>query len=317
MAEDLYQVLGVNKTAEKDEIQKAYRKLARKYHPDLNPDDKSAQEKFKRIQEAYDVLSDTEKRGAYDRYGSDFERVRAGGGAWDGGGFEGVDVEQIFGGRGGGGGGGGFQGGFGDFFEQVFGGHPGGGRSAPRQPRQTRGSDVRQEVPIPFNTAVLGGKTEIRISKPTGAESVSVTIPAGVETGSKIRLRGQGQASPNGGPAGDLILQLNVTPHPYFQRRGKHLDLKLPLSIGEAVLGAKVDVPTPGGTISLTIPPGSSDGKRLRIKGQGVRDPKGDAGDLYVEVRLQLPTEIDEQSEELIRKFEERNPLQPRRSLIW
>ena len=313
MAEDLYQVLGVAKNAGKDDIQKAYRKLARKYHPDMNPDDKTAQDKFKRIQEAYDVLSDKEKRAAYDQYGPEFEKVRSGG-SWQGGGFDGVDVEQIFG-RGGGGG---FQGGFGDFFEQVF---AGGGspqrRPQQRQPRRVKGSDIRHEVNIPFNTAILGGKTELAINKGNGAETLTVTIPPGVDTGSKIRLRGQGQVSPNGGQAGDLILQLNVAPHPYFERRGRHLDLKLPVSIGEAVMGAKVDVPTPGGTIELTIPAGSSDGKRLRIKGQGVRDPKKEPGDLYVEVNIKLPSTIDEQSEELIGQFEARNPTHPRRSLVW
>lgn len=314
MAEDLYQSLGVGRSASKDEIQKAYRKLARKYHPDMNPDDKSAQEKFKRVQEAYDVLSDDDKRAAYDQYGPDFERVRSGG-SWQGGGFDGMDLEQVFG-RGGGGG---FQGGFGDFFEQVFGGGaarrgPGGGG---RQARNVRGADLRHELDIAFNTAILGGKIEVALNKGGGPEHISVTIPPGVETGRKMRLRGQGNPSPSGGPAGDLILQLRVALHPYFERRGRHLDLKLPVTIGEVIFGAKVDVPTPGGTIELTIPPGSDNGKRLRIKGQGVRDPKAETGDLYVILQVKLPSEIDEESENLLRQFESRNPVHPRRSLIW
>ncbi|MEZ6090954.1 MAG: J domain-containing protein [Pirellulaceae bacterium] len=313
MAEDLYQVLGVGKTADKDEIQKSYRKLARKYHPDLNPDDKSAQEKFKRIQEAYDVLSDSDKRAAYDRYGSDFERVRQGGGSWDGGGFEGVDVEQIFGGRGGGG----FQGGFGDFFEQLFGQQGGPRGTQQRTQRQVRGSDIRADVSIPFSTAILGGKTELQLGQTGGPSSISVSIPPGVETGSKIRLRGQGQASRNGGPKGDLILEPHRRPPPIFSTPRQAPGFETPLTISEAMLGTKVDVPTPGGTIALTIPPASSEGKRLRIKGQGVRDSKGDAGDLFVEIQIKLPQHIDEQSEQLIRDFAARNPMQPRESLIW
>ena len=314
MAEDLYQVLGVSRSADKDEIQKSYRKLARKFHPDMNPDDKSAQEKFKRIQEAYDVLSDDQKRSAYDQYGHDFENVRAGG-QWQGGGFDGMDMEQIFGG----GGAGGFKGGFGDFFEQILGGGGGmhGGGRPHRQPRHVRGGDIRHKVDIPLNTAVLGGKTEIGVSNATGVERVSVSIPAGVETGSKMRLRGQGQPSPTGGPSGDLILELNVASHPYFTRRGRHLELKLPVTLGEAAFGAKVDVPTPGGTIELTVPAGSGDGTRLRIKGQGVRDSKGDAGDLFAVVQIKLPKHMDEQSQELLEKFESRNPLDPRESLVW
>lgn len=322
MAEDLYQVLGVGRDATKEAIQKAYRKLARKYHPDMNPSDKGAQEKFKRVQEAYDVLSDPDKREAYNRYGADFEKIRNGG--WQPGaggasfeGFEGLDLEQIFGGRGGG-----FEGGFADFFEQLagrggrggspFSGAGGRGRRAPQ-----RGSNVRHELTLPMKLAVTGGKTEFYLQRPSGPEKISVTIPPGVEDGDKIRLREKGHPSHTGGPPGDLILILRLTPDPYFRRSGRNLELTLPVTVAEAALGAKIDVPTPAGTVRLSIPAGSSSGRRLRLKGQGVKQKDATAGDLVVELQVRLPREIDETSQQLIRDFDARNPLHPRDGLTW
>lgn len=313
MSEDLYQILGVSRDASKDEIKKAHRKLALKYHPDKNPDDKVAREKFKRIQEAYDVLSDEEKRAAYDRYGADFEKIRGTGYQPGAAGFEGLDLEQIFGGRGG-------QTqfeGFSDFFEQLMGGGRGrragggGARRGPAPPQ--RGANVRHELEIPLQTAVTGGKTEFYLNQ----EKIAVTIPPGVDNGSKIRLRERGQPSPNRGAPGDLILVIKVSEHPYFRRHGRNLELTLPVSLGEAVLGAKVDVPTPSGTVTMTIPAGSSSGKRLRLKGQGVKQTDGSAGDLLVTLQIQLPHVVDDQSRELIKQFDERNPLSPRHDLIF
>ena len=308
MAEDLYQTLGVDRSASTDDIKKAHRKLAVKLHPDRNPDDKAAQEKFKRVQEAYDVLSDDEKRAAYDRYGADFEKIRGSGfnpGAGGGAGFEGLDLEQIFGG---GGGNAQFEG-FGDFFEQMVGGGARGGGRAGQQGRApaapTRGSNLRHELEIPLEIAVRGGKTEFYLQSGSSTETIAVTIPPGVETGSKIRLRDRGGASPNGGPAGDLILLLKISSHPHFRRSGRNLELDLPISIGEAVLGAKVDVPTPEGTVTMTIPPGSSSGKRMRLKGQGVKQRDGSSGDLLVILQIHVPETIDDESRKWIEQFAE------------
>nr|WP_255712611.1 J domain-containing protein [Rhodopirellula sp. JC740] len=322
----MYQTLGVSRDAEKSELTKAYRKLARKYHPDMNPDNPDAQEKFKRVQEAYEVLSDEEKRAAYDRYGSDFEKIRGGWNPNAGGGagpsFDGLDLEQIFGaaGRGGGGGGAGFENGFNDFFEQILGGGGragghgspfGGGRQRTAPPQ--RGQNIRHELSVTFRTAVLGDKVEFYLARGGKQEKLSVSIPPGVDSGSKIRLRDQGHPGPGG--AGDLILIIQVDKHPFYKRNGNHLELKLPITLAEAVLGAKVDVPTPAGTITLSVPAGSSSGKRLRLKGQGVRNPKGADGDLIVELQIQLPESIDDESKKLIEQFNEANPMQPRESL--
>lgn len=314
MAEDLYQTLGVGRDASKDEIKKAHRKLALKYHPDKNPDDKVASDKFKRAQEAYDVLSDDEKRAAYDRYGADFEKIRSSGYQPGTGGFDGLDLDQVFGGgRGGRGGGGQTQfDGFSDFFEQMMGGGRGAGGRQRQAPPQ-KGGNTRHELEIPLQTAVQGGKTEFYLND----EKISLNIPAGVETGAKIRLRDRGQPSPNGGPNGDLILLIKVSDHPCFRRNGRNLELNLPVSLGEAVLGSKIDIPTPAGTVALSIPANSSSGRRLRLKGQGVKHRDGSAGDLFVILQIEVPKETDEESRNLIEQFENRNPVILREDLIF
>jgi DnaJ-class molecular chaperone len=312
VSKDLYQVLGVSRDASKDEIKKAHRKLALKYHPDKNPDDKVAKDNFKRVQEAYDVLSDEEKRAAYDRYGADFEKIRGGGFNPHAGGFEGLDLDQIFG-RGG------SQtqfDGFSDFFEQLVGGgrQRGGGHPGQRQaPPNRRGENIRYEIEIPLETAVRGGATEFYLEQ----EKIAVNIPAGVDDGSKIRLRDRGQPGRFGGPRGDLILIIKVSAHPFFKRQNKNLELTLPIRFGEAALGAKIDVPTPNGSVTLSIPPGSSSGKRLRLKGQGVAQRDGTAGDLIVTIQIKLPEQLDDASRELAKQFDERNPLSPRSGLSF
>lgn len=283
MSQDYYQTLGLSKSASQDEIQKAYRKLARKYHPDLNPDDKVAHQKFKDIQLAYDTLNEPEKRRLYDQYGPEYER--AGASPFRGGTGGGAGFEDIFGGHGGPGGGFQFEGDLGDLFRQFTGG---GGASGGRSRAPAKGRDVTTEHTIPFNTAILGGEASIPVRREGKSESLQVKIPPGVETGKKIRLRGQGEGSA-GGPQGDLIVTLNVASHPFFKRMGNNLELRLPITLGEAALGATRDVPTPGGTVSLKIPPGSSSGRRLRIKGQGVRSTTGEPGDLFVELQIKLP----------------------------
>lgn len=321
MADDYYQTLGLSRSATQAEIQKAYRDLARKHHPDLNPDDKSAKEKFQKIQRAYEVLNDPEKRKMYDQFGPDFEHIASGagaswrpggGGEWPGGGpgggasFEDFDFSQIFGGQPGGG--------FADIFSQFAGGGPRPRRGA--APR--RGADVRHEVEIPFQTAVNGGEARLSVRRPNGeTETITVKIPAGIQDGKKIRLREQGEPGPRGGPAGDLIVTVRVHPHPFFERKGNNLEVRVPVTLAEAALGAKIDLPTPKGTIALTVPPGSSSGRRLRVKGFGVAPAGEPPGDLFAEVQIVLPPRLDEQDKELIRQLDQHHDLRPRTELKW
>jgi DnaJ-class molecular chaperone len=322
MADDFYKILGVSRTADQAAIQKAYRELARKHHPDMNPDDKSAKEKFQKIQRAYDVLNDPKKREMYDRFGPDFERVaegagagwRPGGAGWSGAGpgggatFEDFDFSQVFGGQPGGGG-------FADIFSQFAGGAPRGARATPGA---RRGADVRHEVEIPFQTAVTGGEVQLMVRRPSGeVETISVKVPQGIEDGKKIRLRGQGEPAPRGGQAGDLIVVVRIRPHPHFERKGRNLEVRVPVTLAEAAMGAKIDVPTPKGTITLTVPPGSSSGRRLRVKGYGVSSAGAPAGDLFAELQIVLPPELDEDDKELIRQLDRRHPMSPRAELKW
>ena len=293
MAEDHYQTLGVPRTASAEDIRKAYRDLARKYHPDLHPDDEAAKAKFKQVQAAFDVLNDSSKREMYDRYGSSFEGVGAGGprGGWSGGPFPGggfpgggggaeIDLESLFGGGGG--------------FEQLFGGGKRtGGKRGGRRPPQTPGADVSARIEIPFQLAIDGGKTDVRIERDGTTETISVTIPQGLPDGARMRLRGQGRPGTGGGPAGDLLLEVGVAAHPLFHRDGDTLELALPITLAEAIEGAKVDVPTPWGTIALRIPPGTSGGRKLRAAGMGVRHTNGATGDLIAEVQIVLPDGAD------------------------
>jgi len=171
---------------------------------------------------------------------------------------------------------------------------------------------------VSFKTAVTGGRAELSVRRADGRiETISVTIPAGIEDGKKLNLRGQGEPSPSGGAPGDLLIGIRVAEHPYFRRRGEDLELSVPVTLAEAARGAKIDVPTPQGEVSLKIPPGTSGGKRLRLKGLGVPNAKGGHGDLYAEVRIVIPDSLDQESLELVRQFDERRPLQPRADLKW
>jgi DnaJ-class molecular chaperone len=325
MSEDYYKILGVSRGASADEIQKAYRKLARKYHPDLNPDDKAAQKKFKEVQQAYDVLSDDKKRKLYDQFGPAFEQMgQSGGPQWSSQvppEFQNFDFGHVFTGGGGEGplppdlqellrqftsGGGGFQ----------FGGPSSRrrGRRAPAQP----GADLRHEVEVPFRTAVTGGEVSLRLLRPgRKTETLTVKIPAGIEDGKAIRLRGQGEPSPNDGPPGDLLITVHVAPHPHYRRDKLDLIVRVPVTLAEAALGAKVDIPTPHGVISLKVPPGTSSGTRLRAKGQGIKMSDGRVGDLYAEILITLPNQVDSDSAELIRKLAARWKQSPREELAW
>lgn len=313
MSEDHYKTLGVERNASEADITKAYRDLARKYHPDLNPDDEAAKKKFQEVQNAFDVLSDKQKREMYDRYGSAYESVGAGQGGphpWAGGGAGGpdvnIDLEDLFGGAGGG---------FADLFKNFGGrGKRGGGRSSAPQP----GANIEHELTVPFTTAITGGEAQIAVRRGDGqVETLQVKIPAGIEDGKKIRLRGQGEPSLNGGSPGDILIKINAAAHPSFRRQGRNLEVRVPITLAEAIEGAKVDVPTPHGTITLTVPPGTSSGKKLRLKGQGVQPAQGAAGDLLAEIQIALPADLQEadrsQLAEVLQKYEDN----PRADLRW
>lgn len=322
-ANDYYKTLGVSREASADEIRKAYKKLARKYHPDVKPDDKDAADKFKKVQEAFEVLGDAEKREQYDRYGAAFQGGAGGAGRgpftgnWSpqGGGPGGsgqVDLESIFGG----------QIDLGDLFGGAFGGGGGGGKKAGgrgrrRQAEPMKGEDVHSEIEVPFQVAALGGSHGIQLSKSTGTERLTVKIPAGVENGSVIRLAGQGNPGVNGGPAGDLMLTIKIAPHPWFQREGKDLLVDVPITPAEAALGAKVEAPTLSeGAVTVTIPPGTSSGRKLRLRGKGIRDPKsGTSGDEYVVVKVVVPKELDAETRKLYEQLAERPHESPREDL--
>ena len=317
---DYYETLGVAREATPEAIKKAYRAMARKYHPDVNPGDKTAEARFKEIQNAYDILSDQEKRDRYDRYGTAaFEGMAAAGprsGASESTfrfgepGFETVDFSQFFGPMGSRGtatneeehGGAGI-------FEDLLGKMRGGRTGRPRS-----GRDMEAHLTIPFLAAVRGGETTIEIDRGAGKhESKVIPIPPGIESGKKLRIKGQGEPGGKNAPAGDLFITITVEPHAYFQRDGRNLQVEVPISVSEAILGAKIDVPTLDGLKSLTVPAGSSSGRKLRLKGQGAPAAgTKPAGDLFVVLKILVPKNIDEPSRTLIQEFSERNPYNPR-----
>jgi len=324
MAEDYYKTLEVAREASQDDIQKAYRRLARKFHPDLHPDDKSAKKRFQEVQAAFDVLNDPKKRELYDRYGSAFESVASGappgaGGQWRsataGPEVEDFDFSQFFGDRFGAGEGGG---GFADIFGNLGGGRAGKQSRRSRAPAREPGADLESALEIPFNTAVIGGEAQVSVQRPSGkVDTINVKIPAGIDEGKKIRLRGQGEPGLGGGPNGDILIVIHVAPHPSFRRRGDDLEVRLPVTLAEAAEGAKVDVPTPRGTVALRVPPGTSSGARLRIKGHGVARAGKPAGDLYAEIAVMLPKKLEAGEIEQIREMCKRHPSNPRADLRW
>ncbi|MBN1765577.1 MAG: J domain-containing protein [Sedimentisphaerales bacterium] len=312
---DFYDVLGVKRGSSLEEIKKAYRSLARKYHPDVTGNDKAAAEKFKEVQEAYEVLSDAHKRRTYDRFGHAAGNMGGGAGpgggrtyTWSssGGGNQKVnfDFSDIF--EGGDFGGGGFE----SIFEQMRNQSGRGSKRARRQGR--RGEDIRHKVRLSFNDAISGTTQEIimTITQADGKnrqERISVKIPSGVHTGSKIRLRGKGQPAPGGN--GDLIITVEVEEHPYFRRDGSDILMDLPLTVTEAFLGTKVDVPTLSGATTVTVPAGSSSGRKLRLKGRGIKSQKtGTTGDMFLVLKIVPPEKMDQASQELLKEFAQKNP---------
>jgi len=375
--QDYYDLLGVPRKAGAKDIRTAFRKLARKYHPDLNPGDKSSEEKFKQLQEAYDVLSDSKKRQMYDQYGFYSDNIPPGGpGAGPGRDEEGVNFD--FGGFDFGGGSGAQGGGasFRDLFSQFF---RGGGRGASGEPEHEPGGDLEYQIEIDFWDAVRGAVKKLTITRldtcdtchGTGAvgsaqtcptchgsgtiqqaagkmkfnvpctrcggagkirkvcptcsgegrlrrtETIDVRIPAGVASGSRVRVPGKGNAGTMGAPPGDLYLRVDVKPHSFFERRGADLYTKVPVTVTEATLGAKVEVPTIDGRSLVRIPPATNSGKTLRLKEKGVPSARtGARGDQYVEIQVIVPQPTDERVRNLMKELETIAPEDPRKDLF-
>jgi molecular chaperone DnaJ len=363
---DYYEVLGVPRNASEREIKRVYRKLARKFHPDVNPGNSEAEARFKEITEAYEVLSDPEKRRQYNQFGHQPFASATGEGSGPGFGFDFGPFAES-GSRG--------FGGIGDIFADIFGGEPG----AAAGPRQ--GEDLHYSIDLKFEDAVRGLSTEVVLQKHapcegchgSGAEPgsdpqscpecggsgrrqvsrgilsmtstcsrcqgsgkvvlkpcrtcggrgmlyrterIKVKIPPGVDTGSRVRLAGKGEPGKNGGPPGDLYVTTRVHPHRFFERKGDNIYCSIPISITEAALGARVEVPTVDGKATMTIPPGTSGGRIFRLKEKGVPHLKGvGRGDQYVTVQVVVPQNLDDRSQQILREFSRLNPMDPRRDL--
>lgn len=310
---DFYKTLGVKRGATEAELKTAYRALAKQLHPDRNPGNAKAEERFKEVSEAYGVLSDKDKRALYDEFGElglregfDPKAYRAYASAAAGGGVGGPDLSDLFGG-----------GGFVDFnFEDFFG--PRGGRARGQgQPFARKGQDLRSEVTIDFRDAVLGCERELSLTSPDRGttRSIKVRIPSGVRDQGKIRLSGQGLQGSGGGGPGDLLLTVRVREHPHFWQEEGELHLRLPVTPLEAYRGARVGVPTPHGEVQLTVPSGSQSGQKLRLRGKGAAR-KGRAGDLIVHVEVVLPSEKSAEVEEALEKVESEFTTSPRAGLV-
>jgi molecular chaperone DnaJ len=374
---DYYELLGVSRKATAKDIRAAFRKLARKYHPDLNPGDKAAEEKFKQLQEAYDVLSDTKKRQMYDQYGFYSENVPTGDyGSSPGGGEGNVNFDfggfDFSGGSGAAGGGASFR----DLFSSFFGGR---GRGGTVEEEAEEGGSLEYQLEIDFWDAVRGAIKKLQITRldscetchGTGAvgtpqvcatcngsgtiqqaagkmrfnvpctrcggtgklrtacktcggegrvrrtESIDVRIPAGVASGGRVRVPGKGNAGTMGAPAGDLYLLVEVKPHQFFERRGNDLYTKVPVTVSEATLGAKVEVPTIDGRSLVRIPPGTNSGRTLRLREKGVPNVRNGArGDQYVEIQVVVPQPTDERVRNIMKELEEVAPDDPRKDLF-
>jgi DnaJ-class molecular chaperone len=317
---DPYQVLGVAKSASAAEIKKAYRQLAKKYHPDRNKNDPKAAAQFAEINSAYEIIGDEDKKAKFDRgeIGADgkprftgFEGFGAGPGGFSGftrgaaGGPGGTHFEFSYGGPDA------ARGGFdpGDILADLFGGGARRGRGGP--PR--RGEDVVATVTAPLETAAHGGSARVLLP---GGRALDVSIPAGIDDGQQIRLRGQGQPGPVGAEAGDAIVTVRIAPHPFFRIEGRDLRLDLPVTLYEAALGGKIPVPTLDGKVELTVPAGSNGGRVLRLRGKGLPASDGKpAGDLYVSLKLTAPEHPDADYEALMRKWRTDKPYDPRKGM--
>jgi curved DNA-binding protein len=316
---DYYQVLGVAREASAEEIQKAYRKLARKYHPDVSKE-KGAEAKFKEVAEAYEVLKDSEKRSKYDQFGAAWKQRGAQPGPEGFQGFEGFDFG--YGPQGGTFTGGGS--GFSSFFEMLFGqaaSATGSGRGASWASWENEGRGgwarpgANQEVvlALPLEEALAGGVRELALSNGGGeTRRIKVNLPRGVRPGQRIRLTGKGEPGISGGPAGDLFLKVELQPHPRFHLDGKDLHTTLDVAPWEAALGAEAEIATLEGSVRVRVPAGTSSGRKIRVKGRGFPAAKGDAGDLYAEVRIVVPEKISEAEKELYETLRDGTDFRPR-----
>jgi molecular chaperone DnaJ len=300
LEKDYYETLGVDRGASEKDIKSAYRKLAQEYHPDNNPDNPKAEARFKDVSEAYRVLSDPEERTRYDEAREAFQRGTFVGGP--GGGAQYVriddlgDLGEVFGG--------GLFGGLGDLF--GFGGR---GRGQPR-----RGADLEAELALTFHEAIQGVTKTLTVRGPEGRRTVSAKIPAGVNNGARIRLRGKGAPGMEGGESGDLLVRVHTGSHPVFERSGKDLKVRLPISFAEAALGATVTAPTLDGKVSLKIPAGTASGKTFRVREHGAKTPDG-TGDLLVTVEIEVPDTMSSQTRDLIERLRESDDDNPRSHL--
>jgi curved DNA-binding protein len=328
---DYYDILGVARNASADEIRKAHRKLVRQYHPDVTKNDPAAAEKFKEVQEAYDVLSDATRKQTYDQFGhagapqggpngdpyEAYRRAQQGGrgrSSWRA--SPGVTVEEFdpsdFSN----------SADFSSVFEQLFGGQGGptgggqrpGGRGRSRRAQPQRGSDIEHPVTLTFEQAARGVTLPLQIDRGGNVETIDVKIPAGVKDGSRIRLKGKGEQT--GGEPGDLYIIAHVSPHRYFTRDGLDIYLELPLSVYEALLGAKVAVPTLDGSVTITIPPGTSSGAKLRIKERGI-ERAGEKGDQFVIIKIMVPRTLDAEDKQTVEKLARKHPLDARVDVPW
>ncbi len=293
MGKDYYAVLGLEKSASAEQIKKAYRKLAVKYHPDKNPGDQAAEERFKEVSEAYAVLSDPEKRRQYDQFGQDgfhqrFSQEDI---------FRNADFGDIFREFGFGGGD--------DIFSQLF----GGGRTSSfhrQRPRPVKGQDYLMRITIPFRQAILGGERRIDLDRDGTAEHIQVRIPVGVEPGQKLRIAGKGGASSSGGPPGDLLLEIQITPDARFKRDGRNLIHTVKVPLTGACLGTSVDVPTLDDVKRVKVKPGTQNGGKIRLRGYGVPGRAGQpAGDLYVIVEVKVPSHLSSEQKALLEQLRE------------
>ena len=322
---DCYEILGVRRDAKPDEIKREYRKLAKKHHPDRNPNDPSAEVRFKEVQEAYNVLGDEEKRRQYDEYGT------AGVGQWStgtggqrvyqwGGGssVSAEDLEDLFAASGFGGGGGA------SVFEQFLGGDRQAGFASRRgrsrrQPQ--KGADLEHTVHLTFEQAIFGSVVPLRVpgsNDSNGQETIEVKVPPGIEDRQKIRVAGKGRPGVQGGPPGHLYLICRVAVHAYFSRRGADLYLEVPITVVEAALGAKIEVPSLDGPTTVTIPPGTGGGSKLRLKGKGVQRRSGDGrGDQYLTIIVKVPKELSEEERLLYEQLRDTADENPRSGCGW
>jgi DnaJ-class molecular chaperone len=305
LARDPYQELGVSRGAGEDEIRKAFRNLAKKHHPDANPGDKAAEERFKRVSAAFDILGDPDKRKKFDAGEIDadgHETGRGFGGGWSPGGFEGGRRGQTRAET--------FDGvDLGDILGEMFGGRGGGARGpgAGFGGGLARGADVRAKLEIDLEEAIAGGKKRIAFSD---GRTIDVTIPRGAGEGQTLRLKGQG--SPGRAGPGDAFIELTVRPHPIFHREGDRLVMDLPVTVYDAVLGGKVEAPTPEGPVTLTVPKGANAGAMLRLKGRGLPDAAGQRGDLLARLVITLPDKPDAELTAFAETWRAKRPYQPK-----